>query len=343
MSAAPKVSVVILSWNGLDYLKQYLPTVLDTPYPNYEVVVADNCSTDNSIAFIKEHFPAVKILALEKNYGFAEGYNQAIARIDNEYIVMLNQDVDTHGDWINPMLALMEKDNTIAAVQPKIRSIMIPDEFEYAGAAGGCIDRFGYTFCRGRIFNHLEKDLDQYNAVEEIFWATGACMLIRKSLYQKADGLDADFFAHMEEIDLCWRLKNMGYKIMYCPDALVFHLGGGSLPQGNPRKTFLNFRNNLALLTKNYRYGNLGKLLVIRFLLDVLAFLQFSLKGELGNAVAVIRAVFAFYKQYPDWIQKRKLLVATIHQPNKTGFYKHSIIKDFFILKHKVYHALRHE
>jgi hypothetical protein len=185
MSAVPKVSVIILSWNGLDYLKQYLPTVIDTPYPNFEIIVADNHSMDNTPAYIREHFPLIKVLELEKNYGFAEGYNQAIARTDNEYIVLLNQDVDTHGDWIKPMVQLMETDGMIAAIQPKIRSVITPDEFEYAGAAGGYLDKYGYPFCKGRIFNHLEKDLDQYNAVDEIFWASGACMMVRKSLYEK--------------------------------------------------------------------------------------------------------------------------------------------------------------
>ncbi len=342
MNTLPKVSVVILSWNGLDYLKQYLPTVLDTPYPNMEVIVADNKSTDETIPYVSAHFPKVKIIALEKNYGFAEGYNQAIAKLDSEYIVLLNQDVDTHGNWIEPMVKMMMNDAAIAAVQPRIRAIINPTEFEYAGAAGGMLDKYGYPFCRGRIFNHIEKDLNQYEEVTEIFWASGACMMVRKSLYQQAGGLDADFFAHMEEIDLCWRFKNMGYKIVYCPDALVYHLGGGSLPQGNPRKTFLNFRNNLALLTKNYRNGSLVKLLVIRFVLDVLAALHFSLRGESGNAVAVIRAIIDFYKNYSSWLNKRRILDTTIHQPNKNGFYPHSILKDFFMLKHKTYHALRH-
>ncbi len=341
MSTLPKVAVIILSWNGLDYLKQYLPTVLDTPYINMEVIVADNAGTDQTIPFLREHYPSVRIISLDKNYGFAEGYNQAIARVDTEFIILLNQDVDTHGDWISPMLNLMLNDDTVAAVQPKIRSIMIPDEFEYAGAAGGCLDKLGYPFCRGRIFNHIEKDLGQYEIDEEIFWASGACMLVRKSLYEKAGGLDADFFAHMEEIDLCWRLKNMGYKIMYCHTGLVYHLGGGSLPQGNPRKTFLNFRNNLALLVKNYRYGSLRKLLFIRFLLDTLAVMQFALKAEFANSIAVLRAIFDFYRNYSLWLTKRKALSQTILNPNSKGLYKHSIIKDFFLYKHKVYHALR--
>lgn len=341
MNTAPKVSVIILSWNGLDYLKQYLPTVIDTPYANYEVIVADNCSTDNTVSYIHAEYPTVKCIVHKHNLGFAEGYNKAIEQTDSEYIVLLNQDVDTHGDWISPMIQLMEQDPLLGAVQPKIRSIEIPDEFEYAGAAGGCIDKYGYPFCRGRIFNQLEKDINQYNTHAEIFWASGACMMVRKSIYQKSGGLDPDFFAHMEEIDLCWRMKNMGYKIAYCPDALVYHLGGGSLPQGNPKKTFLNFRNNLALLTKNYRLGHLGKLLSIRLLLDIVASGQFILKGDFANAMAVLRAIFAFYNKYPEWKKKRKELASTVHNPNISGYYPHSIIKDFFILKNKTYLSLR--
>jgi GT2 family glycosyltransferase len=341
MSQLPKVSVIILSWNGLDYLKQFLPTVLDTPYENMEVVVADNKSTDDTLTYMSAHFPTVKLIALEKNYGFAEGYNQAIARVDAEYIVLLNQDVDTHANWILPMVQMMIADESIAAVQPKIRAVVNNDEFEYAGAAGGYIDKYGYPFCRGRLFNHIEKDLGQYDEASEIFWASGACMLIRKSLYQKAGGLDADFFAHMEEIDLCWRLKNMGYKIMYCPQALVYHLGGGSLPQGNPRKTFLNFRNNLALLIKNYRTSSPVKILMVRFALDLLAALHFALRGEAANAAAVIRAIIDFYNNYSSWLNKRKALAASIHHTNTVGIYPHSIIKDYFLLKHKTFSALR--
>ena len=245
-----KTAVVVLCWNGRKLIEEYLPSLLQFQPADSDIIVADNASTDDSVAYLTTHFPSVKILQLEKNFGFAQGYNEVIKTLTHEFVVLINQDVAVTDNWLQPLLRAIESDEKIAAVQPRIRAHLQNEYFEYAGAAGGWIDRFGYTFCRGRIFDVIEKDVNQYDSEMEIFWASGACMLVRRNIYRDLGGLDADFFAHMEEIDLCWRMKNAGYKIIYCPDSMVYHLGGGSLPQGNPFKTYLNYRNNLIMLVK---------------------------------------------------------------------------------------------
>ena len=267
----PSVAVVILSWNGRKFLEQFLPPLLKTTYSNVSFYVADNASTDDTIKFVSENFPAVKVIQIKKNYGFAEGYNIALKEVESDYYVLLNQDVEVIPNWIEPMVKLMENDLKIAACQPKMLEFHNKNLFEYAGAAGGFLDKHIYAFCRGRFFKTTEKDVEQYNSASEIVWASGACMFIRSRLFHSIGGLDGDFFAHFEEIDLCWRLKNAGYAIMYCPDSVIYHVGGGSLPQGNPRKTFLNYRNNMSTLVKNLPSGKVLPLVFIRYFLDIIS------------------------------------------------------------------------
>ena len=243
-----KTAVVILNWNGKKFLEQFLPYVIKHSSSDAEVIVADNASNDDSVEFLKNNYPEIQIINNNENGGFSKGYNEALSKIDAEYYVLLNSDIEVTENWIKPIIDLMDSDKSIAVCQPKLRSYHQKEMFEYAGAAGGFIDKYGYPFCRGRIFNSIEVDNGQYDDTCEVFWATGAAMFVRAELYHKFGGLDNDFFAHMEEIDFCWRLKNEGYKIMYCADSVVYHVGGGTLPKNSSRKTFLNFRNNFNLL-----------------------------------------------------------------------------------------------
>ncbi len=304
-----KVAVVILNWNGIKHLKTFLPSV--TQYSQgegVEIIIADNGSTDDSVDFIQKTYPKIKILRFEKNYGFAEGYNRALAQIDAEYYLLLNSDVEVTSHWIDPMVELLEQHSEVAACQPKIRSYQNRNSFEYAGAAGGYLDRYGYPFCRGRILDHLEQDHGQYDQETEIFWATGACLLIRASLFKKFGGFDPDFMAHMEEIDLCWRIKNQGYKIRYTSQSVVYHLGGGSLPYDSPRKVFLNFRNNLMMLYKNLPTGQHSRILFLRMILDGIAAIVFLFHHQGGYFNAVLRAHYSFYSQLPNLRNKRRIL-----------------------------------
>lgn len=283
-----KVAVVILNWNGAEMLRKYLSGVL--AHTRGEVYVADNASTDDSLALLRTGFPEVKTILLDKNYGFAEGYNRALTQIEHEYTVLLNSDVEVHDDWVSPMLDYMEAHPGVAACQPKIRSLCAPDKFEYAGAAGGFMDYLGYPYCRGRIFDTLETDHGQYDTPVPVFWATGAALMVRTAVYKETGGLDSRFFAHMEEIDFCWRLRSRGYGIVCVPSSTVYHLGGGTLPKENPRKTYLNFRNNLYMLYKNLPEDSLRPVMRRRYWLDMLAALQFMLKGEFCSCRAVFRA-----------------------------------------------------
>ncbi|MGB0838739.1 MAG: glycosyltransferase family 2 protein [Chitinophagales bacterium] len=346
----PKVAVVILNWNGIHFLEKFLPSVLQSTYTNLVVYVADNGSTDDSIAFLKENFPAVKIIINDQNYGFAGGYNVALPHVeaDTDYLVLLNSDVEVAPDWIEPIVDLMEQDNTIAACQPKIRAYHQPTHFEYAGAAGGWIDKYGYVFCRGRFFDICEEDTGQYDDVLPVFWATGAAMFIRPKIFAAFGGFDADYFAHMEEIDLCWRIKRAGYKIMYCPDSVVYHVGGGTLPQGNPRKTYLNFRNNLIMMFKNYTRWELVRIMPIRLILDLVAATKSLVTGNAKDCKAILQAQYYFLQHLGKWIRKRKAThenVATNQLPNSTldtsGIYSKSIIVDFFLKKRRFFYQLR--
>jgi len=299
-----KIAVVILNWNGKTFLEKFLPNVVECSADVAEVIVADNASTDDSVDFLKQHFPTIRLIQNAENGGFSKGYNDALKQIDADYFVLLNSDIEVTKNWIQPVIDLMESDSKIAVCQPKIRSYHEREKFEYAGGAGGFIDKFGYPFCRGRIFDTTEIDTGQYDDVCEIFWATGAAMFVKASIYKEFGGLDEDFFAHMEEIDFCWRVKNAGYKVMYCPDSTVFHVGGGTLPKSSSRKTYLNFRNNLSLIYKNS--SNRFFVFFMRSMLDEVAALKFLLGGSFGDFAAVYKAYFHFFKMLPKNRKKRK-------------------------------------
>lgn len=302
-----KVAVVILNWNGAKLMEEFLPSVVAySPAELAEVVVADNGSTDNSIALLQEKFPSVRIIRLDKNYGFAEGYNQALKQIDNEYTVLLNSDVEVTSGWLDAPLAALEADATIAAAQPKIRAQRNKEYFEYAGAAGGFMDIYGYPYCRGRILHIVEKDEGQYDTTTDILWATGACLFIRTAVYKEVGGLDAGFFAHQEEIDMCWRLRSRGYRLVCTPQSVVYHVGGATLQVESPRKTFLNFRNNLLMLYKNLPEKDLKPVMRARFWLDYIAATKFLLCGHVQNAKAVYEARKAFFDMKPEYAEKRR-------------------------------------
>lgn len=300
-----KVAVVILNYNGKKFLEQFLPSV--TKYSvGHSIIVADNNSTDDSLSFVKANYPTVQIIQNTTNSGFAQGYNEALKNVDSDYYVLLNSDVEVTSNWIGNVISLMEADTSIAACQPKIIDHTNRKKFEYAGASGGYIDKYGYPFCRGRIFNSLEDDKGQYDSVTEVFWATGACMFVRSKLFWEVGGFDSDYFAHMEEIDLCWRLKNIGYKICVEPKSVVYHVGGGTLNKLSSRKTFLNFRNNLITLTKNHPSGFLFFKIVFRMKLDGVAAFKFLLDGQPKHFFAVIKAHFGFYGCLPKTLAKRR-------------------------------------
>lgn len=285
-----KLAVIILNWNGRNLLEEYLPDAVAHTGGEAELIVADNGSDDDSVEWMRRNYPDLRIIELDRNYGFAEGYNRAIAAVEHPYVTLLNSDVRVPEGWWQPILSFMEENPDVGAVQPKIMSLREPDKFEYAGAAGGYLDSLGYPWCRGRLFDVTETDCGQYDSVADICWASGACLTMPRELYVKLGGLDADFFAHMEEIDLCCRVHIAGKRVCAIPDSKVYHLGGASLEQGNPRKTYLNFRNNLLLLHKNLPTAKGKKKLFIRRLADTLAFGMFIMKGDIPNAKAVLKA-----------------------------------------------------
>ena len=301
------IAVIILNWNGHDLLNEYLPQVVATTDSAVaDIIVADNGSTDNSVELLKTKFPDVKLLQFDTNHGFAQGYNLAIEQTQYKYTILLNSDVATAPGWITPLYEYMEANPNVGACQPKLLAYKQKDEFEYAGASGGFIDRNGYPYCRGRIFGTVEKDHGQYDDVISVFWATGAALMIRSQVYLTAGGLDKDFFAHMEEIDLCWRVLLMGYYIKVVPQSVVYHLGGGSLPASNPRKTYLNFRNNLLMLHKNLPDTTRCRKLFVRRLLDTIAWAKFMATFDFKNANAILKAHNDFrtmrkrYTSHPD-------------------------------------------
>ena len=307
-----KVAIVILNWNGSKMLRQYLPSVLLYSRGEAVVYVADNASTDDSMEMLREHFPEVKLIRLSQNWGFAEGYNQALKQIEAEYYLLLNSDIEVTHHWLTPMIEYLDSHPEVAACQPKLLSIFDKDCFEYAGASGGFLDRFGYPFCRGRVFETVERDNGQYDDVADILWATGAALMIRASDYWKAGGLDARFFAHNEEIDLCWRLRIMGRRIVCLPDSCAYHVGGGTLPKGNPMKTFLNFRNNLTMLYKCLPETELGYVMRWRWALDYLAAWEMLiLKRNVGDFLAVYRARRAFRHWRKDFDADRQRIQAS--------------------------------
>jgi GT2 family glycosyltransferase len=332
-----RTAVVILNWNGVKtgHLVQFLPTVIKHTTGDAEIIVADNKSTDNSLEWLKENHPQVRVIENPDNSGFASGYNNALSQVEAEYYVLLNSDIEVTENWVSPVIQLMEHDPSIAACQPKImnQNEGYRDEFEYAGAAGGYIDKYGYPFCRGRLFQKLESDKGQYNDSREVFWATGACMFVRADLYKELGGLDDDFFAHMEEIDLCWRMKNQGYKIMYCGDSTVYHVGGGTLPKKYPKKTYLNFRNNLTLLFKNLPKERLFKVFIARVFLDGIAAFKFLLEGSFMSFIAVTRAHVSFLRTYGRTMKKRHLL----DQKHVSQVYRGNIVFEHYLKRRKLF------
>lgn len=326
-----KTAVVILNWNGKRFLEKFLPGVLENSRDTATVIVADNASDDGSLEFMATHFPEVRVIRNDRNYGFAEGYNRALAHVEAKYYVLLNSDIEVTPGWIAPVVECMEKDDRIAACQPKVLSYHNKKHFEYAGASGGFIDKYGYPFCRGRLFLALEEDRGQYDTERDVFWATGACLFVRADLYREHGGLDGDFFAHMEEIDFCWRMKNLGYRIRVCPSSTVYHVGGGTLPKSSARKTYLNFRNNMSLLYKNLPSHRLIKVFVARFFLDIIASGKFLLEGHFSDFIAVIRAYISFYGSAGKQRKKRKAL----DQKKATEIYRGNIALEYFIRRKK--------
>lgn len=334
-----KISIVILNWNGADMMRRFLPSVLKHS-AEAEVVVADNGSTDDSLAMLSREFPSVRQVVLDKNYGFAEGYNRGLKPIEAEYYLLLNSDVEVREGWLTPMLEYMDSHPEVAACQPKLLCQWSPKDFEYAGACGGYIDALGYPYCRGRVMGTIEEDKGQYNDIAPVLWATGACLLIRSKDYWEVGGLDGRFFAHQEEIDLCWRLRSRGRGVVCVPQSVAYHLGGGTLPQGNPRKTFLNFRNNLLLLYKNLPEERLAKVMRLRFWLDALASVQFLLTMQWGSFLAVWKARRAFYEMKEDFRKNREenLRKTTLSPvPEQSTF---SLLWQYYIKGKKTYSKL---
>jgi GT2 family glycosyltransferase len=325
-----KIAVVILNWNGVQLLEQFLPSVVEHS-PEATIYIADNASTDDSISFVLANFPSVKIIKNDRNFGFAGGYNEALEHIDAEIYALVNSDIEVSKNWLQPILKTFENEAETAIIQPKILDFKRKEYFEYAGAAGGFIDQYGYPYCRGRIFDTLEKDNGQYNDNCEIFWASGACFFIRSSVYKELKGFDADFFAHQEEIDLCWRAINKGHKIKYNYESIVYHVGGATLQQGNPKKTYLNFRNSLLMLTKNLPKDKLYWILFCRMILDGIAGLQFFLQGKFKHFLAILKAHGSFYRLFSSNFKKRGQFQTKKYYNTK------SIVYSYFIINGKVF------
>ena len=336
-----RVAVVILNWNGRGMLERFLPSVVDYSVSDeslsVSVVVADNGSSDDSVAFMREHYPQVQLVLLDKNYGFAEGYNRALAQVEADYYVLLNSDVECTPHWIAPVVAMMERDPQVAIAQPKLMMYDQKDTFEYAGGAGGFIDSYGYPFCRGRIFSTLEQDHGQYDDECNIFWATGAAMFVKAPIFHQLGGLDGDFFAHMEEIDFCWRTLNSGYTVRYCPQSVLYHVGGGTLPKSSPFKTRLNFRNNLSMLYKNLPDERMKKVLRRRMLLDGIAALKFLLQGHVGEFNAVREA----HREYRSLLPQLKEKRAALKQETVAGVYQRLLLSDYYFRGSKTFSNLK--
>jgi GT2 family glycosyltransferase len=331
----PSVAIVILNWNGKKFLQQFLPSVIASLYFNKRVIVADNASTDDSVTFLKQHYPQIEILQNSNNEGFAKGYNTALKQVKSDYYVLLNSDVEVTENWITPIIDLMESDTAIAACQPKLLDWNNKRKFEYAGASGGWMDSFGYPFTRGRVFDICELDKGQYDTVQQCFWASGAALFIKASVYHELGGLDEYFFAHQEEIDLCWRLQLAGYKIYVQPAAVVYHVGGGTLPKGNSKKTYLNFRNNLIMLAKNLSLANALWKIPVRLMLDALAAWKELLTGDSGYYRAVLKAHVHFFR----WMlfEKKQSTFPVKKAGKLKGWYNRSIVWQYFIKNKKTF------
>ncbi len=334
----PKVAIVILNWNGRKFLQQFLPFVLQSTYANKEVIVADNASTDDSVLFLREHFPQVTIISLQKNFGYAKGYNEALNQVQGDYYVLLNSDVEVSAGWIEPVIELMEKDKTIGAAQPKILSYHNRDFFEYAGAAGGWLDYMGYPFARGRVFDTCEKDEGQYDDALPVFWASGAAMFVKARAYQQLKGLDNYFFAHMEEIDFCWRLQLAGFGVYACPQSKVYHVGAGTLKKESMQKIFLNFRNNLIMLGKNLPLSEAIWKIPFRFFLDAVSAWKFLLAGQAVYFVAILKAHFAFI--FWALFKRNKTIFPDLKKARLQGWLLKSIAWQYFVAGKKTFNEI---
>ena len=324
-----KLAIVILNWNGQKFLAQFLPSLIQYAPSYSEIIIADNASTDNSVAFLKTDYPAIKIIQNKENGGFSKGYNDALRQVNAEYYCLLNSDVEVTENWVEPIISLLDNRAEVAAVQPKLLSFTHKTHFEYAGACGGFIDYLGYPFCRGRVFECLEKDEKQYNDAIEVFWTTGAALFVRSKVFHELNGLDEEFFAHMEEIDFCWRIKNLGYKIMVEPESVIYHVGGGTLPKNSSRKTYLNFRNNMFLLLKNLPKEKLLPVFLLRFPLDGIAAIFFLFQGHWKDTWAVFRAQLSFLRQFARIKQKRKYINKQVYGQT----FQKSIVFEHYIKK----------
>ncbi|TLV00133.1 glycosyltransferase family 2 protein [Dyadobacter luticola] len=326
---ASSVAIVILNYNGRHYLEKFLPNIVRYS-DGHDIWIADNASSDQSLVWLQQHYPDLHILEIAENKGYAGGYNEALRQINSDYYILLNSDIEVTENWVAPVISFMDSDEKIAACQPKILAYDLPTHFEYAGAAGGYMDYLGYPFCRGRIFDTREEDQAQYDDEKDVFWATGACLFVRASAFHKASGFDESFFAHMEEIDLCWRLLNLKYRITYCGKSVVYHVGGGTLHKSNPRKTFLNYRNNLIMLFKNLPKGRRWKTVFIRLILDGISSVRFMATGAWPDVIAIIRAHYAFYRMIP-------MLVKQNPRTNyRAPLYYRSVVWEYFVLgKHR--------
>jgi GT2 family glycosyltransferase len=337
-----KTAIVILNWNGIDFLKMFLGIVVRNSKDDMTLIcVADNGSTDGSLEWVTENFSDVKLIKLDKNYGFAGGYNLALEQIDARYFVLLNSDIEVTENWLHPLVSFMDNNSDVASCQPKILSYYRKDHFEHAGAAGCFIDKYGFPFCRGRIITEVEKDTGQYDSQIDVFWSSGACMIVRSDAWKKCGGFDADFFAHMEEIDLCWRFHKAGYRVCFLPDSVIYHIGGGTLPYSSTLKTYLNFRNSLFLLYKNLPDEKLKKILLIRRILDGQAAIFFLFKSSFRSVKAVWKAHMDYYKAIDELKEKRKSVKKLEVTQNNVSLLNKSIAFEFYIKGHKTYNSLK--
>ncbi len=338
MIRSPKVAIVILNWNGRHFLEKFLPSVLATSYENYEVIVSDNASTDGSVAFLQQKFPQVKLIRLDQNYGFAKGYNLTMDQVQADYFALINSDVEVEPGWLDRIINLLEQDDLNAACQPKLLSYNNKNVFEYAGGAGGWLDSFGYPFARGRIFDICEEDKGQYDEVERVFWVTGAAMVIRSNVFREMKGFDNYFFAHQEEIDLCWRMQLAGYKLFADPSSVVYHVGGGTLPRGNTLKTYLNFRNNQVMLYKNLPWSQKWWKIPFRIFLDAVSAWKGLFMGDGGYFLAILRAHLSFIK----WmlVEKKQSIFPVRRTGELAGLYKGNLVWQHFIKGKKYFSQL---
>ena len=332
-NAVPKLAIVVLSYNGKSLLEKFLPPIINTRTAYSEVYVVDNASTDGTYEFVQETFPEVHLIRIEVNKGFTNGYAESLPLIDAEYYVLISSDVEVAPGWIEPVINLMDSDPAIGACQPKIKSFHNKTQYEYSGAAGAYIDKYGYPFCRGRIFFTIEEDNGQYDDIAEVFWCSGACMFIRASLYHSLGGFDNDYYAHMEDIDLSWRIKNSGYKVMVCPQAVVYHVGGHIISYGSPPKIFRNYKNGLIMMVKNMQPGEVWWKIPFRILMDMAAAFRALLIGNTGEFKAIFRAHMHFFAGLGQWIRKRKQARIIVKEPNRSGIYPRSVVLDYFFRK----------